>query len=127
MLDAGPPVDAAVRNALFRSRADHPCAVPTRRRALKSARTFPHQRGTYAARSKRGDLRLSNRTKYTYDVAHRLTQISDSVDDSINYTLDPMGNRTLEQVRDPGGNLSRQISRAYDALNRLQTVTGALQ
>lgn len=66
MLDAGPPVDAAVRNALFRSRADHPCAVPTRRRALKSARTFPHQRGTYAARSKRGDLRLSNRTKYAY-------------------------------------------------------------
>jgi hypothetical protein len=38
-----------------------------------------------------------------------------------------MGNRTTEQVKDPAGNLARQITRVYDALNRLQTVTGALQ
>jgi YD repeat-containing protein len=64
---------------------------------------------------------------YTYDAAHRLTQITDSASDSINYTLDAMGNRTQEQVKDPAGNLARQVSRVYDALNRLQTVTGGLQ
>jgi len=64
---------------------------------------------------------------YTYDAAHRLTQITDSAGDSINYTLDAIGNRTQEQVKDPAGNLARQVSRVYDALNRLQTVTGALQ
>jgi YD repeat-containing protein len=64
---------------------------------------------------------------YTYDAAHRLTQITDSAGDSINYTLDAMGNRKTEQVKDPAGNLARQVSRVYDALNRLQTVTGALQ
>ena len=64
---------------------------------------------------------------YVYDAAHRLTQISDSAGDSINYTLDAIGNRVTEQVKDPAANLARQVSRVYDALNRLQTVTGALQ
>jgi len=64
---------------------------------------------------------------YTYDPAHRLTQISDGQGNRIAYTLDAMGNRTGEQVSDPNGALSRQISRSYDALNRLQTITGALQ
>jgi YD repeat-containing protein len=69
----------------------------------------------------------SSQINYTYDAAHRLTQITDSASDSINYSLDAMGNRTQEQVKDPAGNLARQVSRVYDALNRLQTVTGALQ
>jgi len=64
---------------------------------------------------------------YTYDNAHRLTTVTDSAGDSINYTLDGMGNRISEQVKDPAGNLARQITRVYDQLNRLQTVTGALQ
>jgi YD repeat-containing protein len=64
---------------------------------------------------------------YTYDNAHRLTGVTDSAGDSIGYTLDALGNRTAEQVRDPSGNLNRQITRVYDALNRLQAVTGALQ
>ena len=46
---------------------------------------------------------------------------------SINYTLDVMGNRVNETVTDTGGNLTRQVSRVYDILNRLQTVTGAAQ
>jgi YD repeat-containing protein len=64
---------------------------------------------------------------YTYDNAHRLTNVTDSANDSIAYTLDAMGNRTAEQTKDPSGNLARQITRVYDQLNRLQTVTGALQ
>ena len=64
---------------------------------------------------------------YTYDAAHRLTAIADSVGNSITYTLDLMGNRVKEQVQDPNGALSRRTTRVYDALNRLQQVTGGAQ
>jgi YD repeat-containing protein len=64
---------------------------------------------------------------YTYDPAHRLTNIADSLGNSIVYTLDAVGNRTTEQVKDPAGVLARQTTRIYDALNRLQQVTGGTQ
>ena len=64
---------------------------------------------------------------YTYDAAHRLTQVSDSLGNRITYTLDALGNRIQEQVKDPTGALTRQTSRIYDTLNRLQQVTGGLQ
>jgi YD repeat-containing protein len=64
---------------------------------------------------------------YTYDPAHRLTNIADSLGNSMTYTLDAMGNRVNEQVKDPNGTLARQTSRIYDALNRLQQVTGGTQ
>jgi len=64
---------------------------------------------------------------YTYDPAHRLTNIADSLGNSIAYTLDNMGNRISEQVKDPSGALARQTSRVVDALNRLQQITGAVQ
>ena len=61
---------------------------------------------------------------YTYDDAHRLTDIADNAGNSIHYTLDAMGNRIKEEVKDPAGSLARQVMRVYDALNRLQQVTG---
>jgi YD repeat-containing protein len=64
---------------------------------------------------------------YTYDDAHRLTDIADSLGNMIHYTLNAMGNRLNEQVKDPVGTLARQTTRIYDALNRLQQVTGAAQ
>ena len=64
---------------------------------------------------------------YRYDDAHRLTDISDSLGNSIHYTLDAMGNRTKEEVKDPSGTLARQVTRVFDALSRLQQVTGAAQ
>jgi YD repeat-containing protein len=64
---------------------------------------------------------------YTYDPAHRLTNIADSLGNSIVYTLDNMSNRIGEQVKDPNGALTRQASGVVDALNRLQQVTGAVQ
>jgi YD repeat-containing protein len=64
---------------------------------------------------------------YTYDDAHRVTGASDSLGNSIRYTLDAMGNRTKEEVRDPSGALARQITRAYDTLNRLKEITGGAQ
>jgi YD repeat-containing protein len=64
---------------------------------------------------------------YTYDPAHRLTEVQDSLSNKIHYTLDNMGNRISEQVTDPAGNLARQITRQYDVLNRLQSQTGGVQ
>lgn len=65
--------------------------------------------------------------RYTYDAAHRLTKVADSAGNTIGYTLDNLGNRIAEQVRDPAGTLSRQVSRVYDKLNQLKQITGALQ
>jgi YD repeat-containing protein len=54
---------------------------------------------------------------YAYDDARRLTSVSDSLGNSIVYTLDSIGNRISEQVKDENGTLARQTSRIYDALN----------
>lgn len=56
---------------------------------------------------------------YTYDGAHRLTQVSDQLGNKIVYTLDGMGNRTAETSYDPGGVLHRTHSRVFNALNEL--------
>ena len=60
---------------------------------------------------------------YRYDDAHRLTDITDSLGNTVRYSLDPMGNRVREEVQDATGKLTRQIVRIYDALNRIQAVT----
>ncbi|HWW69447.1 MAG TPA: DUF6531 domain-containing protein [Duganella sp.] len=64
---------------------------------------------------------------YAYDSAHRLTGITDGVGNSIVYTLDLVGNRVAEQVKDAGGTLARKIGRVYNPLNRLTQITGASQ
>jgi RHS repeat-associated protein len=56
---------------------------------------------------------------YTYDNAHRLTEISDGIGNSIQYTLDNMGNRTAEKIYDPSNNLHRTHTRAFNTLNEL--------
>jgi YD repeat-containing protein len=61
---------------------------------------------------------------YDYDDAHRLVAVSDSRGNRIDYTLDNMGNRTAEAVKDPSGILSRQVARIIDALGRVQQTTG---
>ena len=62
---------------------------------------------------------------YSYDAAHRLTQIADNLGNRIAYTLDAMGNRTLEEVRDPLNQLAQTRSRVYSNLNRLSQEIGA--
>ena len=61
---------------------------------------------------------------YSYDDAHRLIAISDNLGNRVDYTLDNAGNRTGESAKDPSGTLSRQLSRAFDALGRVQQTTG---
>ena len=56
---------------------------------------------------------------YIYDNAHRLKEIVDKADNRIVYTLDAMGNRTKEDVRDPGSVLRRTLTRVFDGYNRL--------
>jgi RHS repeat-associated protein len=56
---------------------------------------------------------------YTYDNAHRPTKISDGAGNSIQYTLDNMGNRTAEKTYDPSNNLHRTHTRAFNTLNEL--------
>lgn len=64
---------------------------------------------------------------YGYDDARRLTSITDSAGNSVAYTLDNAGNRIGEQRKDPNGILARSITRTFDGLNHLQSVTGAAQ
>jgi YD repeat-containing protein len=64
---------------------------------------------------------------FAYDDAHRLIAMSDNLGDSVTYKLDLMGNRLSEQVKDPDGLLTRQVTRVFDGLNRLQQITGAAQ
>jgi YD repeat-containing protein len=62
---------------------------------------------------------------YSYDAAHRLTSVTDARGNTVTYALDAMGNKVGEQVKDPSGSVQRSITRVYDALNRVQQVTGA--
>jgi len=62
---------------------------------------------------------------YSYDAAHRMTAMQDSLGNRIVYTLDAMGNRTQEQVLDPLGALAQTRSRVFNNLNRLFQELGA--
>ncbi|MDQ1923321.1 RHS repeat domain-containing protein [Massilia pseudoviolaceinigra] len=57
---------------------------------------------------------------YTYDDAHRMTGLRDRAGNSIDFTLDAMGNAVRQEVKDPSGKLVAQTTRAFDALSRLQ-------
>jgi YD repeat-containing protein len=61
---------------------------------------------------------------YVYDDAHRLTDVTDSLGNTVHYVLDNLGNRTAEQYKDPNGNLKRELDRVIDALGRVQQTTG---
>ena len=57
--------------------------------------------------------------EYTYDAAHRLTQINDGALNKVVYTLDNMSNRTAENTYDPSNALRRTHSRVFNTLNQL--------
>lgn len=64
-------------------------------------------------------------TSYTYDAAQRLTGIADNSGNSITYALNAIGERTQEQTKDPSAVLRRTLSRIYNTLGQLQTLTDA--
>jgi RHS repeat-associated protein len=64
---------------------------------------------------------------YTYDAAHRLIRIADAFDERIDYTLDPLGDRTQTQIHGPGGaSLTKTQSAVFDELGRLLQSIGAV-
>jgi YD repeat-containing protein len=73
---------------------------------------------------KQVNLPDSSYISYTYDDAHRLTDIADNLGNSVHYTLDNAGTRTKEEVKDPGGTLKRWLQRVPDALGRVQQTNG---
>ena len=59
---------------------------------------------------------------FGYDAALNLASITDGLGNTIAYSYDTEGNRTEENVQDPGGTLVRTVSYIYDTLNRLDQV-----
>ncbi|RRH80128.1 hypothetical protein EH244_31110 [Variovorax beijingensis] len=60
---------------------------------------------------------------YSYDPAHRLIGWSNNRGESGLYTLDGMGNRTAEQIKDSAGNVAWNAARTINAINRLSAQT----
>jgi RHS repeat-associated protein len=66
-------------------------------------------------------------TTYLYDNAHRLIKISDSQNESIEYTLDGAGNKTAEQTYSVNPvTLVRSVSRTYNTLGQLTAIADGL-
>lgn len=64
-------------------------------------------------------------TNYTYDAAHRLTDIADNAGNTIHYTLDNAGNHLKEDIHDASSTLKRTLSRVYNQLGQLVTQADA--
>jgi RHS repeat-associated protein len=60
---------------------------------------------------------------YAYDAAHRLVGWSNNRGESGTYTLDGMGNRTAEQIKDSAGNVAWNAARTINNINRLSAQT----
>ncbi|MGH8469839.1 MAG: RHS repeat-associated core domain-containing protein [Gammaproteobacteria bacterium] len=98
-------------------------------RGRLTSRTVGSETTTYeydgVGQLKKVTLPTSAYLSYTYDVAHRLTDLQDDLGNTIHYTLDAMGNRTQEDVLDPQGVLKQTHARVYNSLNRLIKTIGA--
>ncbi|WP_208508251.1 RHS repeat protein [Variovorax paradoxus] len=60
---------------------------------------------------------------YTYDLAHRLTGWSNNRGESGSFTLDNMGNRTAEQIKDSSGAVAWNAARTINNINRVSGKT----
>ncbi|MDO9100910.1 MAG: hypothetical protein Q7U50_01330 [Candidatus Nitrotoga sp.] len=62
---------------------------------------------------------------YTWDDARRLTAVTNNLGEKIEYSLDAMGNRTAQYLKDINGSLTKQNTWVYDKLGRLLKSIGA--
>ena len=67
----------------------------------------------------------SSTLTFSYDNAHRLTKMQDGSGNSVQYTLDALGNRTATSTYDPSNVLSMTGSRVYNTLSELYQTVGA--
>ncbi len=63
--------------------------------------------------------------EYSYDDAHRLTQVADGAGNRVVYVLDAMGNRISERAYDAGNALSQARTQVFNSLNQLWKRIGA--
>lgn len=67
----------------------------------------------------------SSTTTYSYDNAQRVTEVANTAGESINYTLDAMGDVTALAIKDSGGTTRKSWSATYDVLGDRLTLVGA--
>lgn len=63
--------------------------------------------------------------QYTWSGARRLTKITNSLGETVEYDYDLMGNRTAQRLKDASSSLTQQQSWVYDELGRLLRSIGA--
>jgi len=61
-----------------------------------------------------------------YDTAHRLTTVTDSFGNSIDYTLDAFGDRTVSNIENPSSVVTRGHTATFDTLGRIRTDVGGM-
>ena len=61
-----------------------------------------------------------------YDTGHRLTSVTDSFGNSIDYTLDALGDRTVSNIENPSSVVTRGHTTSYDTLGRIHDDTGGM-
>jgi RHS repeat-associated protein len=62
---------------------------------------------------------------FNFDRANRLDRITDQLGNYVEFVLDNSGNQVSEFTKDPAGNLTRNITRVFDALGRMITQADA--
>jgi len=67
----------------------------------------------------------SSTITYSYDNAQRVTKIANTATESINYTLDDMGDITAYTAKDSGGTTRKAWTATYDVLGDRLTLVGA--
>ena len=63
-----------------------------------------------------------NRVDFAYNLADRVTQITDNLGNKIKYEYDMEGNRNGEKIYDPQQNLKKSLTFTFDAFNRLKRI-----
>ena len=98
-----------------------------RGRVLQTTRGGEATAYTYTPSGQVSSATLPNgyAVSYTYDAAQRLTGATDNRNNRISYTLDAMGNRVREEVKDPGGAIAQLTTRTINTLNRVASMAGA--
>ena len=64
-----------------------------------------------------------HQVSYSYDAAQRLTGWADNRGTSGSYTLDAIGNRTAEQIKNSAGSVAWQTVRSINSVNRVTSET----
>jgi YD repeat-containing protein len=118
----GRPTSITDPNGVMTTLAYHPRGWLISRTVGGETTSYTHDPAGQVTRVTQPD---GSYVQYSYDAAHRLTQIQDGLGNRINYTLDAMGNRILEQAFDPSGALARTKGQVFDNLNRLHQSVGA--